>query len=115
MGELDGARPPHDGAIVVHALDSQIFQAFGTELVTLERAEGARRRIACKVEVGAFRFKVGFGDTDDVLAVATVPDHEVGDGSVAFVVADGIFYLSRPNIMTFQGVGGSDVMSYWFI
>ncbi len=118
MTEFQGARTPENAnEVTVHALDSQIFSAFATELVNLAKGTGIGTPsiMACKVEVGTFRFKLGPGDTDDDLAIPTTEDHTDGSGSVAFVPADGIFYLSRPQILTFQGTGGSDVMSYWFI
>lgn len=111
----DGARIPDDFKIIHHALDSQIFHIFGTELVTLQRSDGEARRMACKVEVGTFRFQAGVGDTDDNLAAPSATDVINGTGSVQFVVADGIFYLSRNNIMSIQGEGGSDILTFWFL
>jgi hypothetical protein len=116
-GNFLGARKPT--GITVHALSDQIFAAFGTELVTLDRTGaniGGDKIVACKIEVGSFRFKVGAGDSDDEMApVATPGDHVDGIQSVQFAVADGIFYLYRNNVMSVQGEGASDIMTYWFV
>lgn len=117
-GDFLGARKPHDTGVPIHALSDQIFAAFGTELISLDRtgAEiGADKIMACKIEVGSFRFKVGFGDSDDDFAAPAETDVTAGNQSVQFAVADGIFYLSRNNIMSFQGEGASDIMTYWFL
>ena len=117
MGEFLGARPPSaENAVRVTALDSQLFHAFGTELVTLQKTGLiARGIIACKVEVGAFRFRAGLIDSADNLTVPVAADHIVGDGSVLFAIADGVFYLSRPEFLVIQGTGASDILTYWFL
>ncbi len=112
---FEGARTPDDTKVPVHAIDSQIFHMFGTELVTLQRADGAARTMVCKVEVGSFRVQVGVGDTDDNLDAPAATEVVNGTGSVQFVVTDGIFYLSRANLMSFQGEVASDIFTYWFI
>lgn len=112
---FEGARIPDDFKVPVHAIDSQIFHMFGVELITLARVTDEPRTMVCKVETGSFRIKIGVGDTDDALAAPTETDVENGGGSVQFVVTDGIFYLSRANVMSFQGEGASDILTFWFI
>lgn len=115
MGDFNSARPPDDTKVPVHALTDQIYSIFGQEQVVLSKAAGQGRTMVFKVEVGTFRFKVGTGDTANDMAAPTETDVTAGAQSVQFAVADGLQYLSRPDELTIQGEGASDILTYWFI
>lgn len=112
MGSFVDARPEAENHPVI-VLEDTLRSAFGQELVTLQKPAD-RRKIAFKVETGSFRMKPGVGDTDDSLAAPTAADH-IGLSSIAFTTTDGVVVMQMPSVLTIQGVGASDILTYWFL
>ena len=107
-----GARQGSHENLQAIAIPDKIFHIVGSNPHVISRPDNYRT-LVCKVEVGTIRIKTS--EVTDELQIPDASDQAAGEGSVAFVPADGVFLISAGEVFTVQGSAGGDILTYWWL